>query len=417
MIVNRYVFTPDNFVKMVLILLRIRANIPVIMMGETGCGKTLLIRKLSEMINNGSTKKLKILNIHAGISDKDIIKFLKKKVINQAIKFEEKENKIKEKFGEKSLFYSPRKLWVFFDEINICKSMGLISEIMCNHTYQGNPLPPNIVFIAACCPYRQEEKNIMKSVRINIKETHKELKNLNLKKIDIMEKYTNNNLVYNVNPLPHSLLNFVFNFGNLTEEDEKKYIYNMILEPIKETFSQNKNYIGKKLEDNGNFKSIHQLALEFYEFFFNYLSKKKEMDFNLIENRNIDNEKEDEEFYKKLNLMDLQFYSITLAVFTCYYLRISNNKEREELESELNKLIEKNNYSHKKNYKKFKELPEKEETYIIENIELEKGIIKNKALKEIIFSLFVAINTKVPIFIIGEPGCGKSLSVQLIIKQ
>ena len=397
------------------------------------------------MINNGSTKKLKILNIHAGISDKDIIKFLKKKVINQAIKLEEKENKIKEKFGEKSLFYSPRKLWVFFDEINICKSMGLISEIMCNHTYQGNPLPPNIVFIAACCPYRQEEKNLMKSVRLNIKETHKELKNLNQKKIDIMEKYTNNNLVYNVNPLPHSLLNFVFNFGNLTEEDEKKYIYNMILEPIKETFSQNKNYIGKKLEDNGNFKSIHQLALEmiviaqnfirkhndissvslreinrfniFYEFFFNYLSKKKEMDFNLIENRNIDNEKEDEEFYKKLNLMDLQFYSITLAVFTCYYLRISNNKEREELESELNKLIEKNNYSHKKNYKKFKELPEKEETYIIENIELEKGIIKNKALKEIIFSLFVAINTKVPIFIIGEPGCGKSLSVQLIIKQ
>ena len=218
----------------------------------------------------------------------------------------------------------------------------------------------------------------------------------------------------------------------------------MILEPIKGTFSQNKNYIGKKLEDNGNFKSIHQLALEmiitaqnfirkhndissvslreinrfniFYEFFFNYLSKKKEMDFNLIENRNIDNEKEDEEFYKKLNLMDLQFYSITLAVFTCYYLRISNNKEREELESELNKLIEKYNYSHNKNYKKFKELPEKEETYIIENIELEKGIIKNKALKEIIFSLFVAINTKVPIFIIGKPGCGKSLSVQLIIK-
>ena len=35
---------------MVLILLRIRANIPVIMMGETGCGKTSLIRKLSEMI-------------------------------------------------------------------------------------------------------------------------------------------------------------------------------------------------------------------------------------------------------------------------------------------------------------------------------------------------------------------------------
>jgi len=33
-----------------------------------------------------------------------------------------------------------------------------------------------------------------------------------------------------------------------------------------------------------------------------------------------------------------------------------------------------------------------------------------------IFSLFVAINTKIPIFIIGKSGCGKSLCVQLIYK-
>ena len=52
-IVGEYVFTADNFIKMILILLRIRENIPVIMMGETGCGKTSLIRKLSELINNG----------------------------------------------------------------------------------------------------------------------------------------------------------------------------------------------------------------------------------------------------------------------------------------------------------------------------------------------------------------------------
>ena len=48
-ITENYVITPDNFIKMILILLRIRSNIPVIMMGETGCGKTFLIRKLSEL--------------------------------------------------------------------------------------------------------------------------------------------------------------------------------------------------------------------------------------------------------------------------------------------------------------------------------------------------------------------------------
>ena len=26
---------------------------------------------------------------------------------------------------------------IFFDEINTCNSLGLITEIMCNHTYLG----------------------------------------------------------------------------------------------------------------------------------------------------------------------------------------------------------------------------------------------------------------------------------------
>ena len=95
-IAGSYVFTADNFVKMVLILLRIRSNIPVIMMGETGCGKTSLIRKLSELINNGSNKKMKILNIHAGVNDKDIIEFIENKVKKEAEELEISENIIKE---------------------------------------------------------------------------------------------------------------------------------------------------------------------------------------------------------------------------------------------------------------------------------------------------------------------------------
>ena len=432
---NEYVFTEDNFVKMALILLRIRANIPVIMMGETGCGKTSLIRKLSEMLNNGSINKMKILNIHAGINDKDIINFLKNKVINQAKKLEKIENEKKEKFAKNQQFYSPRKLWVFFDEINTCKSMGLISEIMCKHTYQGNPLPSNIVFIAACNPYRQGKKSLSKNFGLNVIEAHKELKNLNPKEIERLKKAQNNKLVYTVNPLPHSLLNFVFDFGYLKKDDEINYIKSIILQSIKKTFPHNNNDI----EKDKDFISIHQLAVDmivtaqdfirekndissvslreirrfniFYEFFFNYLKKKKD----IFENIKDDNE-EDIFFYKKLDSIDFQIYSVILAVFTCYYLRISDNETRINLEKKMNNLIDEYNSSHNSKYKKFIELPEKEESYIIENIELEKGIAINRALKDNIFSLFVAINTKVPIFIVGKPGCSKSLSVQLINK-
>ena len=88
-IADNYIFTDDNYFKMALILLRIRAQIPVIMMGETGCGKTSLIRKLSEIYNQGDKTKMKILNIHAGTNDSDIIRFFKKKVIPEAIQLQE----------------------------------------------------------------------------------------------------------------------------------------------------------------------------------------------------------------------------------------------------------------------------------------------------------------------------------------
>ena len=54
----------DNFFKMALISLRIQAKIPVILMGETGIGKTALVKLLSSIMD----MKFETLNIHAGIT-------------------------------------------------------------------------------------------------------------------------------------------------------------------------------------------------------------------------------------------------------------------------------------------------------------------------------------------------------------
>lgn len=48
---ERYVFTKDNFIKKFLLIMRIRAGIPTILMGETGCGKTYLVRMFSLLYN------------------------------------------------------------------------------------------------------------------------------------------------------------------------------------------------------------------------------------------------------------------------------------------------------------------------------------------------------------------------------
>ena len=437
-----YVITADNFVKMVLILIRIRSGIPVIMMGETGCGKTSLIRKLSEMKNNGEKNKMKILNIHAGTNDDDIITFINKYVIPEAKDILKKEEETKQSYLKNKQYFEYTKVWVFLDEINTCKSMGLISELMCKHTCQGEPLPENIVFIAACNPYRMRDKKSgnQEKVGLDINQAHNQLKQLNQKEAEDIKANKGGDLVYTVNPLPHSLLNFVFYFGKLKPEDEKKYISCIVEKVIEKIYYLPNNTQKDKKNDYEKMNILKQLASElvwdaqeyirekndksavslreirrvniFYEFFYNYLTLKKKFFKNQEQNELYG---EDLDFYKKLDNYLIQVYSLNLSIFVCYYLRITSKEQRKEFEQKMNKILAK--YAKKTKLNDFLDLPLREEKFIVDNIKLDKGIAKNRALLENIFSLFVAINSKVPIFIVGKPGCSKSLSMQLITKS
>ena len=416
-IVGEYVFTADNFIKMILILLRIRENIPVIMMGETGCGKTSLIRKLSELINNGESK-MKIMNIHAGIRDQEIVDFLfnksnnnKMSIIEEAEKLQLEEEIKKKDCQQRGYIYYEKKLWIFLDEINTCNCMGLIYELMTKNSCQGEPLPKNIVFIGACNPYR---------MLVNSGEK------IGLKVKDTKEKQ----LVYTVNPLPHALLNFVFNFGSLDKEDEKKYIKSMVVEPIQNLYLKDKNKEKKKKLNNEKIRRLIELAIKgiadsqnyvrdnndvssvslreirrfsiFYTFFADYLNKKKEIFSKMDKKQNY----KKSPFYENLDNFDIYKYSINLSIYICYYLRLTKKKFREELSKIMSK-----NFGYN-----FEEIPKKEQQYIAENIKMKEGIAKNRALLENIFTLFSCVNAKVPLFIVGKPGCSKSLSVQLLFK-
>ena len=120
---------------MILLVYRIKANIPVIIMGETGCGKTALITKLNQLLSNGEITVKIIINI--GITDEDLSKIMK--TINNEAK-----NDIN------------NKIWVFFDEINTCLSFSLLTEIFINRTYNGEKMGDNIRLLGACNPYRKK---------------------------------------------------------------------------------------------------------------------------------------------------------------------------------------------------------------------------------------------------------------------
>ena len=52
-----YVLTVDNLIKILAIQMRFRCGIPVVIMGETGCGKTRLIRYMCDLARQGEERR------------------------------------------------------------------------------------------------------------------------------------------------------------------------------------------------------------------------------------------------------------------------------------------------------------------------------------------------------------------------
>ena len=121
----------------------------------------------------------------------------------------------KKNFIEKFNFEN-RKVIIVFDEINTCNCLGYVKQILFDETIRNKlNIPKRYTFICTCNPYRfLNNENQQLFFGLNQDENNKR------------------KLVYTVNPLPFSLLNFVLDFQDLTEETTTKYIERMIIEII-----------------------------------------------------------------------------------------------------------------------------------------------------------------------------------------
>ena len=383
---------------MVLLIYRIKANVPVILMGETGCGKTALITKLNQILNNGETN-VEIINIHPGITDDKLCDIMDQK------------NELAQKQKDKEL-------WLFFDEMNTCLSLSLLTEIFINRSYNSKKLSDNIRLIGACNPYRRRKGDKEKC---------------GLSKSDDNDK----ELVYLVQPLPQSLLYYVFSFGRIDDIDEKKYIHSIIEklftkqekdlhESTTEVISECHKYLRNTFDPSVvSLREISRFSksLEFFQKYFNIK--------NNFEKRN-NNEKNN------------KLRSIICSIYICYYIRLTDDRKRNNFDNLLRPALlrliinKKNDNSEGKDLmeeikdeelgKEILKRPEEiirnfsdflkiEQDYLLNKIELDKGIGKNTLLKENVFLLFLSVVTNIPLIIIGKPGTGKSLSAQLIDKS
>ncbi|KAL3853052.1 hypothetical protein ACJMK2_016635, partial [Sinanodonta woodiana] len=369
-----YALTPDNLLKMVLIILRIRAHIPVIVMGDTGCGKTSLIQYLSKICD----VEFIVKTIHAGIEEKDIITAV-------------------EDANRKALqsLKTRQQVWLFLDEINTSDHICLLSDIICHHSCLGRRLAPNFVLLSACNPYRLRSESAIHTAGLADKAKTDEL----------------SRLLYRVHPLPETMVDYVWDFGSLSKTDEKMYIEQMVCGKLafsteKETLLADALVISQqfirtveKVNCCVSLRDVRRctdLAVWFKE---EFLQKKKNLKATVQKG-----------FY---NSSDIEIRAIILALVHCYHSRLIDLSTREKYREALFSAFS-NHQESKYGVEKIKKIIQEEQEDILDRMELPPGVAKNTALQENVFVILVCILNRIPIFVVGKPGCSKSLSMQVI---
>ncbi|GBB96188.1 hypothetical protein RclHR1_00270034 [Rhizophagus clarus] len=359
-----YALSGDNLIKMALILLRARANIPVIVCGEAGCGKTSLIAYLAMMVE----VQFLALNLHAGIDEGIIMRFM-----NDASK--------KAENGE---------IWLFFDEINTCNHIGLLADLISHRMLNGKHIHPNIRLFSACNPYRIRTRAQSEAGLTNKVKRYEE----------------QSNLVYQVRPLPDQILDYVWDYGVLRPKDELKYIEIMVEKELKklghpvfvELLFASQKFIRKVEEPYSVSLRDVKRAITLVKFFSNSL-----------ENRPA---------YKKGHKYPpsgnptTTTRSYVLALSLCYHSRLYDQNLRKQYRREMGQILQ--NHKAYVGENMFAKIIREEQEDYINRMQCPPNTANNEALLENVLVMIVCILTRTPLFLIGAPGSSKSLAIRLI---
>ncbi|XP_052808680.1 E3 ubiquitin-protein ligase rnf213-alpha-like isoform X1 [Mya arenaria] len=419
---STYELTTDNVKKIMAIYMRFRCDIPVIIMGETGCGKTRLIKFMCELQSppGVDVKNMILMKVHGGTTNEDI-----KRKVNEA-EIAARENI--ENYGRQ--MYTV----LFFDEANTTEAIGLIKEIMCDKSISGKRLTlcENLKIVAACNPYRKHTDELIKKLEqaglgyhVDADETTDRLGRVPMRR-----------LVYRVQPLPQSLMPLVWDFGQLNTKVEELYIRQMVrryvnddrlpnipnlIEVISRILTVSQDYM-RAQKDECSFVSLRDVerVLTVMAWFYvqgmdgGWLFEDKDRIVVGIEEQQQDDsdeeeETEDEERYLIQGLDNIT-RSLILALGVCYHACLKTRQQyRQVIAGHFRQPC-----SLQGGETQILDEIERCQEIFLDNVSLEDNIARNTALKENVFMMVVCIELRIPLFLVGKPGSSKSLAKTIV---
>ena len=389
-----YALTGDNLLKMMLVHVRLAAGLPVVISGETGCGKTSLVKFLASAVGLPD-ERFRVLNVHAGIDKSDVSEFIR----------------------ESELQAADGPVWCFLDEVNTSQHIGLFSQLVCHRMLMGVPVAANLAFICAVNPHRTRAREA-ETVGLQFK----------LNTADPMRR-----LVYRVHPLPETMLDFVWDYGRLGDAEETRYIATMLsgslmpqLEATLVVASQ--QFIREVGEDcSVSLRDVRRF-MRLVTWFYEMLQKRGEADAK-------EETREDTSFYQQMwqtvtrprkkrghrEVWGLREIAIVLALTHCYLCRLPSTvlrgQYRELISHTWHRNVGRFGLERAVGPDEFERIVEQEQLDLLDRMVIPDGIAKNGALLENVFILMVCILLRMSAFLVGKPGCSKSLAMQLIFSN
>ncbi|KAF4106371.1 E3 ubiquitin-protein ligase rnf213-beta-like isoform X3 [Onychostoma macrolepis] len=380
-----YELTTDNVMKMLAIHMRFRCEIPVIIMGETGCGKTRLIRFLCDLQREGrDVENMKLVKVHGGTTSEVIYRKVREA--------EELAQDNRQKYELDTV--------LFFDEANTTEAIFAIKEVLCDKTVQGYPLKKNsgLKIIAACNPYRRHTPRMIERLeraglgyRVKAEETE-----------DRLGKVPMRQLVYRVHPLPPSMVPLVWDFGQLSNSTEHSYICQIVQ---------------KQMRDHGLPHSCQRVITKVLATSQRYMRGQAD-ECSFVSLRDVErsmcvlvwfyNHRVD--LFPGCDRTEIELMTLkclVLAMGVCYYPSLEKKgtylatmskcfpcpfNSKESLEREITSC----------------------QDFILGKIQTRDTIAKNLALKENVFLMVVCIELRIPLFLVGKPGSSKSLAKTVV---
>ncbi|KAM9745174.1 E3 ubiquitin-protein ligase rnf213-alpha-like isoform 2-T2 [Menidia menidia] len=395
-----YELTTDNILKMLAIHMRFRCGIPVIIMGETGCGKTRLIKFLCELRRGGvATENLKLVKVHGGTTSE---------MIHDKVREAENIASVnKQDYGFDSV--------LFFDEANTTEAISSIKEVLCDKTVKGECLILNsgLQIIAACNPYRKHTDEMIQRLesaglgyRVRAEETDEKLGSIPLRQ-----------LVYRVQALPPSMIPLVWDFGQLNDHTEEIYIQQIVQRVVKskaineqyikcitDVLSASQKYMRKR-KDECSFVSLRDVERCMQAFiWFHDHHKMFSIELQKFEGSQNDTVTEGQE--RQSDFRDPVLWSLVLAIGVCYHACLEDkDKYRQKISRRLPSPYTPIRVMHEISLM---------QDLLLSGVPMGDTIARNSALKENVFMMVLCIELRIPLFLVGKPGSSKSLSKTLV---